>query len=81
VAEEEAEANFNTAAATAKLAQQRMDTANSLAGRQLAAKEWPGRHQRSLPDSPRHHVVYPQAQTQLQGYQQELQRSTQSEPR
>ncbi len=40
VAEEEAEANFSTAIQTGSLARQRMDTANSLAGWQLATKEW-----------------------------------------
>lgn len=75
VAEEEAEANFNTAMATAKLAQQRMDTANSLAGWQLATKEWQAAI-KGLSLIPQGTMVYPQAQTQLQGYQQELQRST-----
>ena len=75
VAEEEAEANFNTAVATAKLAQQRMDTANSLAGWQLATKEWQAAI-KGLSLIPQGTMIYPQAQTYLQNYRQQLQRST-----
>lgn len=75
VAEEEAEANFNTAVATAKLAQQRMDTANSLAGWQLVTKEWQTAI-KGLSLIPQGTMVYPQAQAHLQDYQQQLQRST-----
>ena len=75
VAEEEAEANFNTAVATAKLAQQRMDTANSLAGWQLATKEWQAAI-KGLSLIPQGTMVYPQAQAHLQNYRQQLQRST-----
>jgi hypothetical protein len=75
VAEEEAEANFNTAMATAKLAQQRMDTANSLAGWQLTTKEWQAAL-KGLTLIPQGTMVYPQAQAYLQEYGQQLQRST-----
>jgi hypothetical protein len=75
VAEEEAEANFNTAVATAKLAQQRMDTANSLAGWQLVTKEWQAAI-KGLSLIPQGTMVYPQAQAHLQDYRQRLQRST-----
>ncbi|MEB3313604.1 MAG: hypothetical protein VKL98_05610 [Cyanobacteriota bacterium] len=75
VAEEEAEANFNTAMATAKLAQQRMDTANSLAGWQLATQEWQAAI-KGLTLIPQGTMVYAQAQAYLQEYGQQLQRST-----
>ncbi|NJL47341.1 MAG: hypothetical protein HC929_07445 [Leptolyngbyaceae cyanobacterium SM2_5_2] len=75
VAEEEAEANFSTAIQTGQLAQQRMETANSLAGWQLAAKEWQAAI-KGLSLIPRGTMVYAEAQAQLQVYQQQLMRST-----
>lgn len=75
VAEEEAEANFNTAVQTGHLAQQRMDTANSLAGWQLVSKEWQAAI-KGLTLVPQGTMVYPEAQAQLQDYQQQLMRAT-----
>lgn len=75
IAEEEAEANFNTAVQTGYLAQQRMDTANSLAGWQLAAKEWQAAI-KGLTLIPQGTMVYREAQAQLQDYQQQLMRAT-----
>ncbi len=75
VTEEEAEANFNTALQTGLLAQQRMETANSLAGWQLATKEW----QAAIKDLsliPRGTLIYEQAQAQMRDYQQHLHRTT-----
>lgn len=74
-AEEEAEANFNTAVQTGYLAQQRMDTANSLAGWQLVAKEWQAAI-KGLTLIPQGTMVYREAQAQLQDYQQQLMRAT-----
>ncbi|TVQ13179.1 MAG: hypothetical protein EA368_02595 [Leptolyngbya sp. DLM2.Bin27] len=75
VAEEEAEANFNTAIQTGNLARQRMDTANSLAGWQLATKEWQAAI-RGLSLIPQGTMVYGEAQAQLSEYQQQLNRVT-----
>jgi len=75
VAEEEAEANFNTAVQTGTLARQRMDTANSLAGWQLATKEWQAAI-RGLSLIPQGTMVYDEAQAQLDDYQQQLNRVT-----
>ena len=75
VAEEEAEANFNTAIQTGFLAQQRMDTANSLAGWQLATKEWQAAI-KGLSLIPQGTMIYDQAQAQRQDYQQHLHRTT-----
>jgi hypothetical protein len=75
VAEEEAEANFNTAIQTGQLARQRMETANSLAGWQLATKEWQAAI-KGLSLIPQGTMVYAEAQAQLQDYQQSLLRST-----
>jgi len=74
IAEEEAEANFNTALQTGDLARQRMDTANSLAGWQLAAKEWQAAI-KGLTLIPRGTMVYQEAQAQLQDYRQQLSRA------
>ncbi|HIK45142.1 MAG TPA: hypothetical protein IGR64_09675 [Leptolyngbyaceae cyanobacterium M65_K2018_010] len=74
VAEEEAEANFNTAIQTGQLAQQRMETANSLAGWQLATKEWQAAV-KGLSLIPQGTMVYAEAQDQLKVYQQHLQQS------
>ena len=74
-AEEEAEANFNTALQTGMLAQQRMETANSLAGWQLAAKEWQAAI-KGLSLIPQGTLIYEQAQAQMQEYQQYLNRTT-----
>lgn len=75
VAEEEAEANFNTAIQTGSLARQRMETANSLAGWQLATKEWQAAI-KGLSLIPQGTMVYPEAQAQLSDYQQQLNRVT-----
>lgn len=74
-AEEEAEANFNTALQTGMLAQQRMETANSLAGWQLAAKEWQAAI-KGLSLIPQGTLIYDQAQAQMREYQQHLHRTT-----
>ena len=75
VAEEEAEENFSTAIQTGQLAQQRMETANSLAGWQLATKEWQAAI-KGLSLIPRGTMAYAEAQAQLKVYQQQLMRST-----
>ena len=75
VAEEEAEANFSTAIQTGNLARQRMDTANSLAGWQLATKEWQAAI-KGLSLIPYGTMAYGEAQAQLKDYQQQLSRST-----
>ncbi|WOD40172.1 hypothetical protein [Nodosilinea sp. E11] len=75
VAEEEAEANFSTAIQTGNLARQRMDTANSLAGWQLATKEWQAAI-KGLSLIPQGTMVYDEAQAQLRDYQQQLSRVT-----
>ncbi|MEB3289240.1 MAG: hypothetical protein VKI82_04960 [Leptolyngbya sp.] len=75
VAEEESEANFNTALQTGLLAQQRMETANSLAGWQLAVKEWQAAI-KGLSLIPRGTLIYEQAQAQMRDYQQHLHRAT-----
>ncbi|MGF1519213.1 MAG: hypothetical protein ACFCVB_15635 [Nodosilinea sp.] len=75
VAEEEAEANFSTAIQTGSLARQRMDTANSLAGWQLATKEWQAAI-KGLSLIPQGTMVYDEAQAQLGDYQQQLNRVT-----
>jgi hypothetical protein len=75
VTEEEAEANFNTALQTGLLAQRRMETANSLAGWQLATKEWQAAI-KGLALIPRGTLIYEQAQAQMQDYQQDLHRTT-----
>jgi hypothetical protein len=75
VAEEEAEANFSTAIQTGNLARQRMDTANSLAGWQLATKEWQAAI-KGLSLIPQGTMVYGEAQAQLTDYQQQLNRVT-----
>ncbi|WP_017302187.1 hypothetical protein [Nodosilinea nodulosa] len=71
VAEEEAEANFNTAIQTGKLAQQRMESANSLAGWQLATKEWQAAI-KGLSLIPQGTMAYGEAQAQLNDYRQQL---------
>ena len=75
VAEEEAEANFSTAIQTGNLARQRMDTANSLAGWQLADKEWQAAI-KGLTLVPQGTMAYSEAQAQLRDYQQQRLRST-----
>jgi hypothetical protein len=75
VAEEEAEANFSTAMQTAQLAQQRMDTAESLAGWQLTAKEWQAAI-KGLSLIPQGTSAYGEAQTYLRDYRQQLDRTT-----
>ncbi|HSM80835.1 MAG TPA: hypothetical protein VLS96_04070 [Nodosilinea sp.] len=75
VAEEEAEANFSTAIQTGTLARQRTETANSLAGWQLAAKEWQAAI-KGLTLIPQGTMVYDEAQAQLKDYQQQLFRAT-----
>jgi hypothetical protein len=75
IAEEEAEANFNTALQTGMLAQQRMESANSLAGWQLAAKEWQAAI-KGLSLIPQGTLIYDQAQAQMREYQQHLHRTT-----
>lgn len=75
VAEEEAEANFSTAIQTGNLARQRMDTANSLAGWQLADKEWQAAI-KGLTLIPQGTMAYGEAQAQLRDYQQQRLRST-----
>ncbi len=75
VAEEEAEANFSTAIQTGNLARQRMDTANSLAGWQLADKEWQAAI-KGLTLIPQGTMAYSEAQAQLRDYQQQRLRST-----
>ncbi|MGG6242274.1 hypothetical protein ACQ4N7_26975 [Nodosilinea sp. AN01ver1] len=75
VAEEEAEANFSTAVQTGNLAQQRMETANSLAGWQLATKEWQAAI-RGLSLIPQGTMIYNEAQAQLNEYQAQLNRVT-----
>ncbi|PSR14092.1 hypothetical protein C8255_24590 [filamentous cyanobacterium CCP3] len=75
VAEEEAEANFSTAIQTGDLARQRMETANSLAGWQLATKEWQAAI-KGLSLIPQGTMVYNEAQAQLKDYQQQLSRVT-----
>ncbi|MGB3138996.1 MAG: hypothetical protein WBB18_19460, partial [Nodosilinea sp.] len=71
VAEEGAEANFSTAIQTANLARQRTETANSLAGWQLATKEWQAAI-RVLSLIPQGTMVYDEAQVQLSDYRQQL---------
>lgn len=74
MAEEAAEANFNTAIQTAQLARQRMDSSHSLAGWQVATKAWQAAiTQLSL--IPQGTLIYPQAQAHLQDYRQQLARS------
>jgi hypothetical protein len=75
VAEEEAEANFSTAIQTAHLARQRTETANSLAGWQLATKEWQAAI-KGLSLIPQGTMAYTEAQAQLQDYQDQLRRAT-----
>lgn len=75
IAEEEAEANFSTAIQTGQLAQQRMDTAESLAGWQLAAKEWQAAI-KGLSLIPRGTSAYSEAQALLQDYRQQLARTS-----
>ncbi|MEA5449364.1 hypothetical protein VB780_12345 [Leptolyngbya sp. CCNP1308] len=75
VAEEEAEANFSTAIQTGDLARQRMETANSLAGWQLAAKEWQAAI-KGLSLIPQGTMVYGEAQAQLNDYRQQLNRAS-----
>ncbi|MBD1919274.1 MULTISPECIES: hypothetical protein [Cyanophyceae] len=75
VAEEEAEANFNTAIQTGDLARQRMETANSLAGWQLAAKEWQAAIN-GLSLIPQGTMVYDEARAQLRDYQAQLNRAS-----
>ncbi len=75
VAEEEAEANFSTAIQTGQLAQQRMETAESLAGWQLAAKEWQAAI-KGLSVIPQGTSAYSEAQTYLQDYQQKFARAS-----
>ncbi|MBE9111833.1 hypothetical protein IQ273_20710 [Nodosilinea sp. LEGE 07298] len=75
VAEEEAEANFSTAIQTGNLARQRMETANSLAGWQLATKEWQAAI-KGLSLIPQGTMVYNEAQAQLNDYRQQLSRVT-----
>ncbi|WP_035992687.1 hypothetical protein [Leptolyngbya sp. KIOST-1] len=75
VAEEEAEANFSTAIQTGDLARQRMETANSLAGWQLATKEWQAAI-KGLTLIPQGTMVYDEAQAQLRDYRQQLSRVT-----
>jgi hypothetical protein len=70
-AEEDAEANFNTAIQTAQLAQQRMETATTLAGWQLAAKEWQAAIH-GLRLVPQGTMAYDDAQNYLRDYQQQL---------
>lgn len=74
-AEEEAEANFSTAIQTGELARQRMETANSLAGWQLATRDWQAAIQ-GLSLIPQGTMVYNEAQAQLKDYQQQLSRVT-----
>ncbi|HEY9738011.1 MAG TPA: hypothetical protein V6D06_17085 [Trichocoleus sp.] len=70
-AEEEAEANLNSALQAAQLAQQRMETAESLPGWQLAEREWQvAIHGLAL--IPRGTEAYSKAQTQMQIYQGQL---------
>jgi hypothetical protein len=75
VAEEEAEANFNTAIQTGQLARQRMETAESLPGWQLAAKEWQAAI-KGLSVIPQGTSAYSEAQTYLQDYRQQLARTS-----
>jgi hypothetical protein len=75
IAEEEAEANFSTAIQTGDLARQRMETANSLAGWQLAAKEWQAAIN-GLSLIPQGTMVYDEAQAQLRDYQAQLNRAS-----
>ncbi|MBD2233475.1 hypothetical protein [Phormidium tenue] len=75
IAEEEAEANFSTAIQTGDLARQRMETANSLAGWQLAAKEWQAAIN-GLSLIPRGTMVYDEAQAQLRDYQAQINRAS-----
>ncbi|MEO1068533.1 MAG: hypothetical protein AAFW95_05355, partial [Cyanobacteria bacterium J06638_6] len=75
VAEEEAESNFNTALQTGTLAKQRMETANSLAGWQLASKDWQAAIN-GLSLIPQGTMVYSEAQAQIQDYRQQLSRVT-----
>ncbi|MBW4482010.1 MAG: hypothetical protein KME14_05670 [Tildeniella torsiva UHER 1998/13D] len=75
VAEEEAEANFSTAIQTGDLARQRMETANSLAGWQLAAKEWQAAI-KGLSLIPQGTMIYGEAQAQLSDYRQQLNRAS-----
>ena len=71
IAEEEAEANFSTAIQTGQLAQQRMETAESLAGWQLAAKEWQAAI-KGLSVIPQGTSAYSEAQSYLQDYRQQF---------
>ncbi|MGF1570308.1 MAG: hypothetical protein ACFCVD_19920 [Nodosilinea sp.] len=71
ITEEEAEANFSTAIQTGHLARQRMESANSLAGWQLATKEWQAAI-KGLSLIPRGTSAYVEAQTELKDYQQQL---------
>lgn len=75
VAEEEAEANFSTAMQTGDLARQRMETANSLAGWQLAAREWQAAI-KGLSLIPQGTMVYDEAQAQLKDYQAQFNRAS-----
>lgn len=75
MAEEEAEANFSTAIQTGDLARQRMETANSLAGWQLAAKEWQAAI-KGLSLIPQGTMIYGEAQAQLNDYRQQLNRAS-----
>lgn len=75
VAEEEAEANFSTAIQTGYLAQQRMETAESLAGWQLAAKEWQAAI-KGLSLIPQGTTAYGEAQRYLKDYNQHLARTS-----
>ena len=71
LAEEEAEANFSTAIQTGQLARQRMETAESLAGWQLAAKEWQAAI-KGLSVIPRGTSAYGEAQDYLKDYRQQF---------
>jgi hypothetical protein len=74
IAEEEAEANFSTAIQTGQLARQRMETAESLAGWQLAAKEWQAAI-KGLSVIPKGTSAYSEAQGHLQDYRQQFARA------
>ncbi len=73
-AEEAAEANFNTAIQTAQLASQRMASSRSVADWHLTIKEWQAAI-KGLSLIPQGTLIYSQAQTQLQDYQQQLAQS------
>jgi len=70
-AEEEAEANFNAALQLAQLAEQRLGSATSVAGWQLAVQEWETALQ-GLNAIPRGTQAYGEAQPYLQQYRQSL---------